>query len=99
MEEFRRVPIWTINWYVRFGKSDLLNIVNDDFNDEYYISDWLESCKDHKYDNNITLALNIYPSRSIEYNPGLSVRFFVDIQVWSFMVFLIELDLLLYLTE
>jgi hypothetical protein len=36
---------------------------------------YLESCKDHKYDNSITLALNIYPSRSIEYNPGLSVRF------------------------
>jgi hypothetical protein len=36
---------------------------------------YLESCKDHKYDNSITLALNIYPSRSLEYNPGLSVRF------------------------
>ncbi len=38
MEEFRRFPIWTINWCVRFGKSDLLNIVND----EYCISDWLD---------------------------------------------------------
>ncbi len=42
MEEFRRVPIWTINWYVRLGKSDLLNTVNDDFNEEYCIPDWLD---------------------------------------------------------
>ncbi len=42
MEEFRRFSIWTINWYVRLDKSDLLKIVNDDCDKEYCIPDWLD---------------------------------------------------------